>query len=447
MIKEADIDVKGLVVIAGENDTGKSTVGKLLYSLVRAFSKYEHEFEDDQLESLLSMADEIYFKVRSEIDFGENTDIRSAIGIEFIDQIYNTAEDQEIVAISEIINEKRELLNQIELPEDLSDWLETKFREMEKMLSLSAEDDLVKHQALNKVISSEFDGQIENQFTNDPSIVEVTEGANKLFTIEFEENKVKNLSYHDPLYYSEVIYLESPYVMQTRHMPMRVLPRRFLLPPSRRQSVLYSPLHVYDLFTLLSERPTTDFSLSNVVTNKGDERKKIDSIISKIIGGNFHYDQKKKEFIYKKDGLDESVDFKLNNIATGIKSFGILQLLMHVIPIPNRSIVIIDEPEVHLHPSWQIKYAQLLVLLVKELDITIIVNSHSPYFIEAMKVFSDKYELEEKTNFYLTQKNKNQSSVIKNVTKDLDTIFEKLTEPFMELEDIALGDKYDNRNN
>jgi DNA repair ATPase RecN len=32
IIKSADIQFDGLTVIAGENDTGKSTVGKILFS-------------------------------------------------------------------------------------------------------------------------------------------------------------------------------------------------------------------------------------------------------------------------------------------------------------------------------------------------------------------------------------------------------------------------------
>jgi len=35
IIKEADILINGLTVLAGVNDTGKSTVGKLLYSLIK----------------------------------------------------------------------------------------------------------------------------------------------------------------------------------------------------------------------------------------------------------------------------------------------------------------------------------------------------------------------------------------------------------------------------
>ena len=32
-VKKADIEIKGITVIAGENNTGKSTVGKALWSI------------------------------------------------------------------------------------------------------------------------------------------------------------------------------------------------------------------------------------------------------------------------------------------------------------------------------------------------------------------------------------------------------------------------------
>ena len=36
-IKKAEIDIKGITIIAGENNTGKSTVGKVLYSIFNSF--------------------------------------------------------------------------------------------------------------------------------------------------------------------------------------------------------------------------------------------------------------------------------------------------------------------------------------------------------------------------------------------------------------------------
>ena len=38
IVEQADIKLDGLTVIAGENGSGKSTVGKLLFSTVKAVS-------------------------------------------------------------------------------------------------------------------------------------------------------------------------------------------------------------------------------------------------------------------------------------------------------------------------------------------------------------------------------------------------------------------------
>lgn len=39
VIKEADIELDAITVIAGENSTGKSTVGKALYAIVTGLSE------------------------------------------------------------------------------------------------------------------------------------------------------------------------------------------------------------------------------------------------------------------------------------------------------------------------------------------------------------------------------------------------------------------------
>ncbi|XUP89179.1 AAA family ATPase [Campylobacter coli] len=41
IIKEANINLEGLSVIAGENDTGKSTVGKILMALIKTHNMSE----------------------------------------------------------------------------------------------------------------------------------------------------------------------------------------------------------------------------------------------------------------------------------------------------------------------------------------------------------------------------------------------------------------------
>ncbi|RAP45898.1 MAG: hypothetical protein BZ136_08135 [Methanosphaera sp. rholeuAM74] len=45
-----------------------------------------------------------------------------------------------------------------------------------------------------------------------------------------------------------------------------------------------------------------------------------------------------------------------------------------------------------------------MVLLSRDLDITLYFNTHSPFFAEALEAYSRYYKLGGDTNFYLTEK-------------------------------------------
>lgn len=42
-IRNAEIEINGITVIAGENNTGKSTIGKVLYSFFNTFFDIENK--------------------------------------------------------------------------------------------------------------------------------------------------------------------------------------------------------------------------------------------------------------------------------------------------------------------------------------------------------------------------------------------------------------------
>ena len=64
-IKKADINLNGLTVIAGNNDTGKSTVGKLLFSTIKALSDFQCDTEKDREKVLLRYIQSIYRRMSS----------------------------------------------------------------------------------------------------------------------------------------------------------------------------------------------------------------------------------------------------------------------------------------------------------------------------------------------------------------------------------------------
>ncbi|WP_353652650.1 MULTISPECIES: AAA family ATPase [Clostridia] len=67
--------------------------------------------------------------------------------------------------------------------------------------------------------------------------------------------------------------------------------------------------------------------------------------------------------------------------------------------------MVLDEPEIHLHPQWQIAYAELLVLLQKKFDLSVVVTTHSPYFVDAINLFSCKYNTDNNVNYYISSVN------------------------------------------
>lgn len=133
--------------------------------------------------------------------------------------------------------------------------------------------------------------------------------------------------------------------------------------------------------------------------------------------------------IYFKDAIGHT--HPILNVASGVKSFGLLQLLAAGNLLDTNSILIIDEPEVHLHPEWQLKYAEILIALVQQ-GVRLLVTSHSPYFIEALKVYSDNASLQERTHFYWGALS-DQGSVFEEVSGDLEPIFGSFSYPMVQL--------------
>ena len=63
----------------------------------------------------------------------------------------------------------------------------------------------------------------------------------------------------------------------------------------------------------------------------------------------------------------------------------------------------LDEPESHLHPEWINKFAEILVLLIKELHIHVLLTTHSPNLLLALDYYSNTYGVSELSHFYLAQ--------------------------------------------
>ena len=148
-------------------------------------------------------------------------------------------------------------------------------------------------------------------------------------------------------------------------------------------------------------------------------------LIDSVIDGEVSYSSTDGDFVYQKEG--ERISIK--NTASGIKVFGMLQILVANDFIDKNTLIIFDEPENHLHPNWQLKLAKILVELANS-GVFVIVSSHSPYLIEALERYSEVKGLKDETSFYLAKNNE-----VENKSQ-LPEIFALLSEPFEQFREL-----------
>ena len=142
-------------------------------------------------------------------------------------------------------------------------------------------------------------------------------------------------------------------------------------------------------------------------------------------------------YVYQSEELRDSLE--MANLSTGMKNFVILKQLLQNGSIDENGIVILDEPEIHLHPEWQLKFAEIIVLLQIEFDIHILLNTHSPYFLNAIEVYTNKHGIRDKCRYYLAEE-KGGRVGMEDVTSEIERIYARLARPLQDLENMGYGD-------
>lgn len=403
-VKEADIVINGITVIAGENNMGKSTIGKVLYCLYSVFNNLESKV-------ILDKTKGIFGRLMNKISFD----------VDELNELWKVCEI--LIGFSGSIEELKEILlaNNISIEDDsvLNDIL--------------VYTNFDSKQLENLVLERQFKIEFNNQFLpmdldneSSPSEIELNI-QNEKIQIGFLNGKPCINS--KMKLYKKGIYIDNPFLLN--HMNSSSY---------RRSKMKRDIVNTVFLNDNMDHEDELLLTLSKTLKNNGDtlideainrqRKEKFLQIIRNTIGGDFL--EKEDKFIF----LDNNkLELEISNLSTGIKSFAIILKLLENNDIGNKSIIILDEPEVHLHPNWQLIYANLLVLLQKEYELNIVLTSHSPYFINAIEVFSAKYEIADKCKYYLALPD-NQKVVFEDVTTNIDKIYEKLNQSLITLEDV-----------
>ena len=62
--------------------------------------------------------------------------------------------------------------------------------------------------------------------------------------------------------------------------------------------------------------------------------------------------EKDNKFVFLESASNQEIE--LENLSTGIKALAIILKLIENHDISDNSMIVLDEPEIHLHPKWQI---------------------------------------------------------------------------------------------
>ena len=199
----------------------------------------------------------------------------------------------------------------------------------------------------------------------------------------------------------------------------------------------------FDSFSLFDNKTGGTYFLEHVkslekaleITEFNEEREnwEVEKLIKEILGGEIRKENGELFFV-----RDNGFKSHMKNTSSGVKQVAIIQTLLMNNELEENSFLIMDEPEVNLHPEWQIKFAKILVLLVKELDLSIYIASHSPFFIEAIQLYSQYYDLIDDSFFYLTQMAEEGYDIVDVDSNNLEEIYRNLGQPYDILDEIKM---------
>lgn len=421
-IGQSDIILDGITIIAGENNTGKSTVGKILFSLFNALCDIEDKVRKERLAEIRNTTFTILQNNISGLDISRNTLTRNSLRLsrQIRQQIKETFEENSEITKQDILEMVEDELN---VWDDLRagmthyEWdglVEQLTQNISEILELSEKD--IIREVITGYFGNVFHDQISSLVNKDNAATLLRleiKGRNN--TVVFEENRCKEFESEIDLT-NKAIYIDNPFIIDELASSSSMNPMNKLLKE------------------LLADTEDTEAMDGIIETLRAKEKlSDIYDALARVVDGIIERNKVDDEFYLKSDCFEEPLSF--HNLSAGMKSFVVLKMLVEKGCIKEKDVIILDEPEIHLHPQWQVAYAELIVLLQKHFDLNIVVTTHSPYFVDAINLFSCKYDIDKKVNYYLST-NMGAVAKMENVTDHIDAIYKKMASPIQILDTL-----------
>ena len=431
IIKDSSIAIDGLTVITGKNNSGKTTVGKTLYALLDAVSNIQQKAINDryiyiqrQIEKVESTLEVLrLFRIPLSEEgpdaLGDFQALRRLLSRDYRHDLpQDEIEKFAHMLASELLALDISLLESSKELKDFQQFLRIRFKgkddssldnmfnnQREQAISilnklfidLEKDPELIAYarESINQTLRLEFAGQIQPVAAPDAlSSIELFDNDSVFFNVSVRNNSVVDDG--SPVFlgspYKKVFLIDDPFILDD--MYSRRVVRGFDLDDAE---TILNPSRIYSHNSKLRLALKRSKALSVFEqTVLSDSLLEIKEQFNRVIPGTFEFTSEGDYYVKNGSKL------KLSNLATGSKMFSILKVLLDKGEIDSTTMLILDEPEAHLHPMWQNAFAEIIALLVKKLDVKILLTTHSPNFMLALDAYMRKYSLADITNFYQT---------------------------------------------
>ena len=294
-IRKADIALDGLTVIAGQNDTGKSTIGKALFSVIKSVIDFPQLYYELSQKKAFSKLSAILFEIL------KNDSKKSKALLDIRNEILNSIFDEKQQDVYKNIYSYLEQLSLYMDEAQVDDNIKEQIVNINKDLVKDIDNDEKFKEIAEYIFSKDFKRDYNNSVSKEQSKIDYSIGDSLVASLSFEKNRIE-LAHIDVDYkaksFSDVTFIESPLYLEESHNSK-------------------SP-YVEDL----KDKISISKDLLDEKNNNVEILEQIDLVLGQ---GKFEYDKEKKQLKYKVS--ENASPLNIENIASGSKMFGLIYLL------------------------------------------------------------------------------------------------------------------------
>lgn len=301
ILSKIDLEINGITVIAGENDTGKSTVSKSLYAMFNGFYKIDEKIENMKIKNLRRdiievlerefgvyintqyLKKDILSKILLKKDFIDKKDIREIVE----NTIKNTnLKRKPNSSIDEIAEELEKRINNIKLTKDID----------------------IANEILKQNFNKEFSNQINNINTKEISSVTLFIKNKMNIKVKVEREHISFVKTEDTgNIYTRAIYMDNPLILDKINERDFMTFNFFL-----EDNYFHVDNLIYDLQRKVEENPIDKIQI--------DE--KFNFIFAKISKegiGNLTFDMNNLNEILSYESSKNQESLNIKNVSAGLK--------------------------------------------------------------------------------------------------------------------------------